>query len=309
MSNFSVAGADIGNITSIFSGDIPGSSELIVESRISKYSNVKELGESEIFEIDDEKWVVNQGQFKNEHLKFEKDNFIQLLYYGLAKTCEHDKVKLVIGIPAGQFNEYNKQLKQFIVENNFRKIKIGVSENQQIRNIYIEDVIVRPESYGIKNLKVINQCEKGVRTLIVDIGGGSTDIAIFDESMKFIDGESLDIGLLDLYKKIRRYISTKYCKISLEDAKKVFDGDMKMVNITDYKFLNEYLDEFMEEVINEFKGIFPDASACNIILAGGGEKFGYDYFKKEYPQTIPVSDVQVNAKAFYMLGVARWQTK
>ena len=309
MSNFSVAGADIGNITSIFSGDIPGSSELIVESRISKYSNVKELVEIEIFEIDDEKWVFNQGQFKNEHLKFEKDNFIQLLYYGLAKTCEHDKVKLVIGIPAGQFNEYNKQLKQIIVENNFRKIKIGVGENQQIRNLYIEDVIVRPESYGIKNLKVINQCEKGVRTLIVDIGGGSTDIAIFDESMKFIDGESLDIGLLDLYKKIRRYISTKYCKISLEDAKKVFDGDMKMVNITDYKFLNEYLDEFMEEVINEFKGVFPDASACNIILAGGGEKFGYDYFKKEYPQTIPVSDVQVNAKAFYMLGVAKWQIK
>ena len=117
MSNFSVAGADIGNITSIFSGDIPGSRELIVESRISKYSNVKELGQSEIFEIDDEKWVVNQGQFKNEHLKFEKDNFIQLLYYGLAKTCEQDKVKLVIGIPAGQFNEYNKQLKQFIVKN------------------------------------------------------------------------------------------------------------------------------------------------------------------------------------------------
>ena len=84
---------------------------------------------------------------------------------------------------------------------------------------------------------------------------------------------------------------------------------MKMVNITDYKFLNEYLDEFMEEVINEFKGVFPDASACNIILAGGGEKFGYDYFKKEYPQTIPISDVQVNAKAFYMLGVAKWNLK
>ena len=55
MSNFSVAGADIGNITSIFSGDITGTtSELIIESRIEKYSNVKELGENEIFEIDGE---------------------------------------------------------------------------------------------------------------------------------------------------------------------------------------------------------------------------------------------------------------
>lgn len=310
MSNFSVAGADIGNITSIFSGDITGTtSELIIESRIEKYSNVKELGENEIFEIDGEKWVVNQGLFKNEHLKFEKDNFLQLLYYGLAKTCEHDRVKLVIGIPAGQFNEYHKQLKQFITDNNFKKIQIGVDEDQITRNILIEEVIVRPESYGIKNLKVINQCEKGVRTLIVDIGGGSTDVAIFDESMKFIDGESLDIGLLDLYKKVRRYISTKYCKISLEDTKKVFDGDMKMFNITDYKFKEEYLDDFMEEVINEFKGAFPDASACNIILAGGGERFGYKYFKQKYPQTIAVSDVQVNAKAFYMLGVAKWKIK
>lgn len=307
MSNFSVCGVDIGNITSIFSGDITGSGELIIESRIEKYSNVKELGESEIFEIDGEKWVVNQGRFKNEHLKFQKDNFIQLLYYGLAKTCEFDRVKLVVGIPAGQFNEFHKDLKKFIQDNNFRKITVGIGENEVTRNILIEDVIVRPESYGIKNLKVMNQCEAGVRTLIVDIGGGSTDIAIFDENMKFIDGESLEIGLLDLYKKIRRYIGIKYCKISLEDAKKVFDGDMKMVNITDYKFKEEYLDEFMEEVINEFKGVFPDASACNIILAGGGERFGYKYFKSEYPQTISVSDVKVNAKAFYMLGVAKWQ--
>ena len=309
MSNFSVAGADIGNITSIFSGDIPGSSELIIESRLEKYSTVKELGENDIFEIDGEKWIVNQGVFKNDHLKFKKDNFIQLLYYGLAKTCEHDKVKLVIGIPAGQYNEFHKELKNFVMENNFRKIRIGTEGNQITRNMFIEEVIVRPESYGIKNLKVINQCETGVKTLIVDIGGGSTDVAIFDENMKFIDGESLDIGLLELYKKIRKYISTKYCKISLEDAKKVFDGDMKMVNITDYKFKEEYQDEFMEDVINDFKGTFPDASSCNILLAGGGERIGYDYFKKEYPQTIPVSDVKVNAKAFYMLGVAKWQQR
>ena len=84
MNNVSICSADIGNITSIFMGD-KSNDILIIESRIEKYSTIKELGDNEIFETD-EKWIVNQGEFKNEHLKFKKDNFFNLLYYGLAKV-------------------------------------------------------------------------------------------------------------------------------------------------------------------------------------------------------------------------------
>ena len=52
------------------------------------------------------------------------------------------------------------------------------------------------------------------------------------------------------YKTVVEEVTDPDKEISLEDAKKVFDGDMKMFNITDYKFKEEYLDEIMEEVIN-----------------------------------------------------------
>lgn len=307
MNNFSVCGVDIGNITSIFSGDIQNNSELIIESRLERYSIINELGDNEIFEIDGEKWIVNQGSFKNEHLKFKKDNFLNLLFYGIAKTCIHNKIKLVLGIPAGQYNEYHKELKQFIKENNFKKVILGTGAIKRTKQIYIEDVIIRPESYGIKNLRTINKCIDGIKTLIVDIGGGTTDIAIFDEKMRFVGGETLDIGLLELYNDIRKHISIKYCKISLEDTKKLADGQLKMINIKDYSFIKEYQDIFMERVLNEFKGSFPNAISCNLILAGGGGDIGFDYFNRIYTQTIKVSDICVNAKAFYMMGVKKWQ--
>lgn len=172
------------------------------------------------------------------------------------------------------------------------------------------------KSYGIKdeelvkllhNIKLPKPKSIEAKTLIVDIGGGTTDIAIFNEKNKFIDGESLDIGLLELYHNVKKYISMKYCKISLEDAKKVFDGEIKMINIQDYSFLKEFQDDFMNKLLNEFKGSFPSAISCNLILAGGGGEIGIDYFKKEYPQTILVNDIGVNAKAFRLMGLKKWQ--
>ena len=217
MNNISICSADIGNITSIFMGD-KTNEVMIIESRIETYSTIKELGDNEIFETDD-KWIVNQGEFKNEHLKFEKDNFFNLLYYGISKVSKNNRIKLVLGIPAGQYNEYSQKLKSLIKQNNMKKITLGSGKDKITRTIYIEDVIIRPESYGIKNLKSVNKAPVEAKTLIVDIGGGTTDIAIFNEKNKFIDGESLDIGLLELYHNVKKYISMKYCKISLEDAK------------------------------------------------------------------------------------------
>ena len=305
MNNVSICGADIGNITSIFLGD-KSNDALIVESRIEKYSIIKELGDNEIFETDD-KWIVNQGEFKNEHLKFEKDNFFDLLYYGLAKVSKYNRIKLVLGIPAGQYNEYGEVLKALVKQNNMKKITIGSGKNKVTRTIYIEDVAIRPEGYGIKNLKSVNKAQIEAKSLIEDIGGGTTDISIFNEKNKFVDGESLDIGLLELYHNVKKYISMKYCKISLEDAKKVFDGEIKMINIKDYSFLKDFQDAFMNKLLNEFKGSFPSAASCNLILAGGGANTGDEYFKKEYPQTILVDDITVNARAFRLMGLKKWQ--
>ena len=183
-----IVSIDVGNITTVGVSD---DKNIVVESRLKEWSNLDELGANEIIEFDSKKYVVEQGQFENNLIKHDKENFLPLMFYTIAKVTDEERVKLVVGIPAGQYNTRKDELKEFIKENNFRKIKIG----NQIRQIYIEDVLVVPESYGLKANGVMAQCEKGLKTLVVDIGGGTTDIAEFNEQGNFIGGESSKYGL------------------------------------------------------------------------------------------------------------------
>lgn len=299
----SIASIDVGNITTI---GVSGENNIVVESRLKEWSNLDELGANEVIEFDGKKYVVEQGQFENNLVKHEKENFLPLMFYTIAKVTEEEKVKLVIGIPAGQYNTRKDELKEFIKENNFRKIKIG----KDIRQIYIEDILVVPESYGLKANGIMAQCEKGLKTLVVDIGGGTTDIAEFNEQGNFIDGESIKYGLLDLYRSTRKVLGNKpyNLDIDLADAKKYFDGNLELLN-KDTSYKKDIMLQCIKTIVNELRGLYPNLSNTNIVLTGGGAEKVYPTFKKLYEQTIPVSDIKANGKGFYKIGVKAWQGK
>lgn len=298
-----IVSIDVGNITTVGVSD---DKNIVVESRLKEWSNLDELGDNEVIEFEGKKYVVEQGQFENNLVKHEKENFLPLMFYTIAKVTEEEKIKLVIGIPAGQYNTRKDELKEFIIENNFRKIKIG----KDIRQIYIEDVLVVPESYGLKANGVMAQCEKGLKTLVVDIGGGTTDIAEFNEQGNFTDGESIKYGLLDLYRNTRKVLGNKpyNLDIDLADAKKYFDGDLDLLN-KDTSYKKDIMLQCIKTIVNELRGLYPNLSNTNIILTGGGAEKVYPTFKKLYEQTIPVSDIKANAKGFYKIGVKAWQGK
>lgn len=298
-----IVSIDVGNITTVGVSD---DKNIVVESRLKEWSNLDELGANEIIEFDSKKYVVEQGQFENNLIKHEKENFLPLMFYTIAKVTDEERVKLVVGIPAGQYNTRKDELKEFIKENNFRKIKIG----NQIRQIYIEDVLVVPESYGLKANGVMAQCEKGLKTLVVDIGGGTTDIAEFNEQGNFIGGESIKYGLLDLYRNTRKVLGDKpyNLDIDLADAKKYFDGDLDLLS-KDTSYKKDIMLQCIKTIVNELRGLYPNLSNTNIILTGGGAEKVYPTFKKLYEQTIPVSDIKANAKGFYKIGVKAWQGK
>lgn len=297
------ASIDVGNITTI---GVSESTSIITESRLSKWNELIDLGERDVIEFESEKYVVGLGEFENNLVKHEKDNFLALVYYTLAKITDADKVNLVIGIPAGQYDDRKDELKEFIKENNYRKIVV----NGQTRQIYINNVLVVPESYGLKANGVMSQCEKGLGTLVIDIGGGTTDIAEFDEAFNFTDGDSIKYGLLDLYRNTRKVLDSKpyNLKVSLEDAKKYFDGDKDLLS-KDVSYKKDLMLETIRKIVNELRGLYPNLSNTNIILTGGGAEKIYPTFKNLYPHTIPVTDIKANAKGFYKIGVKAWQEK
>ena len=303
-----ILGLDIGNITSICIGE---NTEFIVESRIKDYEELNSFSTTDIVEIEGRKMLFNEGYFENNIIKHEKENFLNLVYYTIAKTLEgtnESAVKIVIGVPAGQYNSEKDNLKKLINQNCCKTINI----NGEYKTVTIEDVFIAPEGYGVK-IEALKNLDNKAKTLIVDIGGGTTDVAEFDENGRFIGGKSIKTGLLDLYKEVQEVLDIKYkLNVSLEDAKKYFDGELDVRNDnfeveTEYK--KEILLKLIKYLVNELRGYYPNIKQYNLILSGGAAKRVHPAFKKLYPQTQAVTDIKANAKGFRKVGLAKWQKK
>ena len=303
-----ILGLDIGNITSICIGE---DTEFMVESRIKDYEELNSFSTTDIVEIEGRKMLFNEGYFENNIIKHEKENFLNLVYYTIAKTLEgtnESAVKIVIGVPAGQYNSEKDNLKKLINQNCCKTINI----NGEYKTVTIEDVFIAPEGYGVK-IEALKNLDNKAKTLIVDIGGGTTDVAEFDENGRFIGGKSIKTGLLDLYKEVQEVLDIKYkLNVSLEDAKKYFDGELDVRNDnfeveTEYK--KEILLKLIKYLINELRGYYPNLKQYNLVLSGGAAQRVHPAFKKLYPQTQAVTDIKANAKGFRKVGLAKWQKK
>lgn len=304
-----IVGIDIGHISSIaYSKE----GAFITESRLAEATRLDELGENEIFEFNHKKYVTNSGTFENGLVKHEKNNFLNLLYYLISKATYHNNVSIVIGVPAGQYSEKRDELRNFILQHNTAEIRLGRDYDNlnDVRHICINDVFVVPEGYGLKTkAEIFQQCKKGAQTFIIDIGGGTTDIAIFNPNNKFLRGGSIKYGLLDIYNNTRKVINKKFnTSISLEDAKKYFDKDMELVD-SNFEYREELLDFGMSKILSDLRLDYPELEASNIILTGGAAGRMYDTFKSKYPQIILADDITLNAEGFFKIGVKKWLIK
>lgn len=289
-----IVGVDIGNLTTI---GVSEDKVLVIESRLEKATELNLLGADDSFRYEGEKYIINSGRFENNFLKYEKENFLGLMYYAISKVTNENKIDLAIGLPAGQYNSRKTELKEFILMNN-RKI----IDN---REIYIRDVIVIPEAYGVKANGLISKTNK---TLVIDIGGGTTDIALFENGkFKGEESESIKFGLLDVYRATKNYIDDKYnLNISLEDARKYFDGNLNLLN-EDTCYRTDIAKSALKRIVNDLRGLYANISSYNIVLTGGGAEVLHTAFKKIYPQAEMLNDIKANATGFYRVGVKKFE--
>lgn len=293
-----VIGLDIGNITTIA---LTETKEIIMESRLNKATKINKLGSEDIFTYESQEYVTNAGAFENNLIKFEKENFLALMFYAIGKVTTSDDIDLVTGIPGKQYNTYKDKLKDFILNNSKKSLVIdGIA-----RDISIRKITIVPEGYPLKTRKeVISECKKGYKTLVIDLGGGTSDTALFNEKFNFVDGDSITYGLLDLYRYTRKYINNEYnLNISLEDSKKYFDGELELLDGDNTTYKKDLMKEYIKTIVNELRGLYPNLKNMNIILTGGGSRKIYPTFSKLYPQTILVDDIKANAEGYRNIGV------
>ena len=190
--------------------------------------------------------------------------------------------------------------------------RIDLFINGKHKKITIEECAVLPEGYPIFKSTPAELLMANTKTVVIDVGGGTTDISYFDEKGKFIDGDSIDQGLLDLYKEVQTGLMDNFKTYkSIEESKEYFRGNLNFFNVNDTQDLvrKEAVKNTFNELFNKIIGKCHNLHEINVILAGGGAEVYAQYFKQRIPQTVVNIDITANAKAYYALGVSKWLRK
>jgi plasmid segregation protein ParM len=291
-----IVAVDLGNINTVA---ISNEKEIIIESRLKQYEQgVDDFNPNENFECDGIKYISNSGKYENNLLKYQKDNYLSLLYYSITSVTDFNNINLITCIPASQYKKKD-ELQKYLEKNNKKSIII----NGKKRNIILENISVLPESYSFKaDRKLMNRINRNVDTVIIDTGGFTTDISLFDNNMNLKDANSINLGMLNLYQNSREYLNVQYdLNISLEDAKDIFDGNKQLLN-SDFSYKSEIVKRFIVNLINEIKILYPNLKNSNLILVGGGSNILYPTMKKLYSQTIIDDDVKLQSRCLYKIA-------
>lgn len=291
-----IVAVDLGNINTVA---VSNEKEIIIESRLKQYEQgADDFNPNENFECDGIKYISNSGKYENNLLKYQKDNYLSLLYYSITSVTDFNNINLITCIPASQYKKKD-ELQKYLEKNNKKSIII----NGKKRNIILENISVLPESYSFKaDRKLMNRINRNVDTVIIDTGGFTTDISLFDNNMNLKDANSINLGMLNLYQNSREYLNVQYdLNISLEDAKDIFDGNKQLLN-SDFSYKSEIVKRFIVNLINEIKILYPNLKNSNLILVGGGSNILYPTMKKLYSQTIIDDDVKLQSRCLYKIG-------
>ena len=296
-----IVSIEIGNITtSVKSED----AATIFESRIMEAQDQHLLDSTrDVFEIENTKYITEMGSYENNTYKYEKNNFKNILHYGIAKVAKAGNVKLITSIPANQYNAFKDEVKNVIMNNN----KITVIIGDELKNITIEEVAVLPEGYSIYKTTPKELLTAGAKTVIIDIGGGTTELILFDESGRFVDGDSINTGLLKLFDRLQLDIQAKSKKlISIEDVRKFVDGELKVIGLDNYNY-TEIVNTFGYELLNLITGKLPFLMECNVIVVGGGAEKLKSVFQSKISHALFNTDVRSLCDSNYKVAVAKWR--
>ncbi|SCJ52256.1 Uncharacterised protein [uncultured Clostridium sp.] len=299
-----IVSIEIGNITTNIKSD-KVEDVITFESRVSEAEDQHLLDKSrEFFEMDNKTYMTEMGTYENNIYKYEKTNFRHLLHYGISKVADSGNIKLITSIPANQFNSFTQEMKNTIMSNNKISVKIGEGET---KNITIEEVSILPEGYSIFKTTPKQYLVEGAKTVIIDIGGGTTELIVFDENGRFLYGDSINTGLLKLFDLIQLDMQAKSKKlISIEDVRKFTDGKLKVIGLNNYNY-NEIVNNFGNDLLNLIFGKLPYIMQCNVIVVGGGSIKLKEIILQKINHALFNTDITSLCDSNYKVAVAKWR--
>lgn len=286
-----ILGIDVGNYS------LKTDTEINIKSLVSNEENI--LGSGIVLEMDNNKFIIGEGNFETELNKSSKDNFLPLLYTGIAISSNDDFNSVVCGLPVNQYKENRKILENLISSNKVKSIRI----NGVTRTLVIDNFKVYPEGIGAYYNLNLNE-----DVILIDIGGRTTDIAYIADN-KHQKSSTVAVGTLNIYKSIADIMNSKYSlDLGLKDIDRIIDRgaliiDGEKVNLN---FITSILKENFMKIKEDLDFKFP-ARTEKIVLVGGGANLFGKAFMNRYSNCIIANDpIYSNAKGFKKVGEKLW---
>lgn len=287
-----ILGIDVGNYS------LKSNSGINIKALVSKEENI--LGSGIVLEMDNQKFIIGEGNFETELNKSSKENFLPLLYVGIALSSKDDFNSVVCGLPVNQYKDNHKSLEELIHKNKIKTIKLNGIE----RTLVIDNFKVYPEGIGAYYNLNLNE-----DLILIDIGGRTTDIAYIADN-KHQKSSTVAVGTLNIYKSIADIINSKYSlDLSLKDIDRIIDRgtlniDGEKINLS---FITSILKNNFMKIKEDLDFKFP-ARTEKIVLVGGGAKLFIKAFMNRYSNCIIANDpIYSNAKGFKKVGEKLWQ--
>jgi plasmid segregation protein ParM len=292
-------GIDLGN-------EITKTSRMIkFASRISK--GHKDMNTNDIKVIyKNEPYTVGIGTPVIGVNRIYSDMYDICLLTAIAKSNNDEVIEenVVLSLPPDLYeSSLKKELKEKLSNMGMQEIYIdGVRRTIRIKHaeVFCENSIVfsNPKKY------------KSQRTLLIDIGGGTTDISEFN-GLQLIKHSSEPLGMLPLYDELKKAINAKYrSKLSSEDIEHIIGKDEYEIRqeIRDMSFTRFIIADHVTKICSKVNQSF-NYDLCKIELIGGGAAPLINYFKSEYPNISLVEDAQfANSITNETVGEMLWNS-
>lgn len=307
-------GSDIGYHTTKISFEIGGKQQC--ECFLSTSMEGVELFNPDALNVTYEKkhYVIGTTAGEpTENLNKVMDPMWEVLFFtAIAKVMPSNfaEVNVVTGVPADFYASQGKALYEKL--NNCTvemEISSGAAKLSGKKTIHIKKVFIFPQAAGIQFMPEYKDYFKGRMNAVIDIGGKTTDVAIF-EQMALLERKTVPLGMLDVYKEIQDDLQGQGTQINKMFAYNIVSDRSMYDDATGKdKDMGKYLDDkfenfFKSKLYPELERKTTNLKLCRKIYVGGGAANMESAIKKIKSGEV-CKDIYVNAKMFLLLVHAK----
>lgn len=292
-----ILGIDIGNYATKTNKGI------IFPSRLSIGHKKLNANDTKV-EFEDKKYTIGTGNLALGETRYDSVLYDLCLLNAVHQSLpdvETVSTNVVVGLPPQYYeSKIRDTLEKRLNDLETQKIKIDDKEIAITINkaaVFCESAIVfsNPEEYREK------------KTLVIDVGGGTTDISQFN-GLELVNYTTTKLGMLKLDEDIRPiFNSHENANFNKDAIEEIIGKDTVTIrgDKKDIKYLEDIVRAHVTEICNTVNAGFD--TDYDIKIIGGGASKLIKYFKEQYKNAeVPENNRYINAKTYETIGKVLW---